>query len=160
MNHERVLESGVLILMLSFFTGLIVLLIQSDIAQPARILPYITAAIVIPLIAFKLLQSFSSEVRATVDQLRKRVGLDELEDTTNPLSRGELFTIGWLSLLVSSAYVLGLVIGMFLSIFVFVAYREGQYLRAAIIAIAVSGVVYLSLPILFNKLLWQGLLLG
>lgn len=160
MNHERVLESGVLVLMLSFFTGLVVLLVQSDIAQPARILPYITAAIVIPLIAFKLLQSLSSELRTTVDQLRKRVGLDKSEESTNPLLRGELLTIGWLGLLVGSAYVLGLVIGMFISVFTYVAYREGQYLRAAIIAIAVSGVVYLSLPILFNKLLWQGLLLG
>lgn len=160
MNHERVLESGVLVLMLSFFTGLIVLLIQSDMAQPARILPYITAAIVIPLIAFKLLQSLSSELRTTVDQLRKRVGLDKSEESTSPLLRGELLTIGWLGLLVGSAYVLGLVIGMVISVFTYVAYREGQYLRAAIIAIAVSGVVYLSLPILFNKLLWQGLLLG
>lgn len=160
MNHERVLESGVLVLMLGFFTGLIVLLVRSNIAQPARILPYITATIVIPLIAFKLLQSLSSDVRETVGQLRKRVGLDRSAETTNPLSRGELFTIGWLGLLVSSAYVLGLVIGMFISIFAFVAYREGQYLRAAIIATAVSGLVYLSLPILFNKLLWQGLVLG
>lgn len=160
MSHERALESGVLILMLGFFTGLIVLLIQSDIAQPARILPYLTAAIVIPLIVFKLLQSLSPEVDEVVNQLRKRVGLDESKETTNPLSRGEVFTIGWLGLLVGSAYVLGLVIGMFISVFTYIAYREGQYLRAAIIAIVVSGTVYLSLPILFNKLLWQGLLLG
>jgi hypothetical protein len=160
MNHERALEIGVLTLMLGFFTGLIVLLIQSDIAQPARILPYLTAAIVIPLIVFKLLQNLSPKAHETVDQLRKRVGLDQTEETTSRISQGELFAIGWLGLLVGSAYILGLVIGMFVSIFIYVAYREGQYLRGAIIAIAVSGIVYLSLPILFDKLLWQGLLLG
>lgn len=160
MSHERALESGVLVLMLGFFTGLTVLLVQSDIAQRARILPYLTAAIVIPLIVFKLLQSLSPEVDERVDQLRRRVGLDESKETTNPLSRDEVFTIAWLGLLVGSAYVLGLVIGMFLSTFTYVAHREGQYLRAAIIATVVSVTVYLSLPILFNKLLWQGLLLG
>lgn len=160
MNQERALELGFLVLLLGFFTGLTVILIRSNIAQPARILPYITAAIVIPLIVFKLLQSLSPEVRATVDQLRKRLGLGEVQETTSPLSRGELFTIGWLGLLVGSVYVLGLVVGMFLSIFSFVAYREGQYLRAAIIAIAVSGIVFFTLPVLFNKLLWSGLLLG
>lgn len=160
MNQERVLESGFLVLLLGFFTSLTILLIRSTIAQPARILPYITAAIVIPLIAFKLLQSLSPEVRVAVDRLREQVGLDELEETMSPLSRGELFTIGWLGLLVGSVYVLGLVLGMFISIFSFVAYREGQYLRAAIIAITVSGLVFLALPVLFNKLLWSGLLLG
>jgi hypothetical protein len=160
MNQERALQSGFLTVLLVFFGGLIALLVSSDIAQPARILPYITAAIVVPLLAFKLLQALSPTLRTRVLELRDRVGLSEQADLASSLSRQEVLTMAWLGLLVTTVYVLGLVIGMFLSVFAYIAYQEREYVRAAVIAGVIAGVVYVALPVFFNKLLWAGLLLG
>lgn len=160
MKQQQVIESGFFVVLLAFLVGLMALLVQSDIAQPARVLPYITAAIIVPLVGFKLGTSLWGGLDQRVSDLRERLGLGTSEDTVQRLSRAEAITMGWVVLLVTTVYVLGLVLGIFISVFAYVAYREGEYVQAALIAAVISGVVYIALPVFFNKLLWAGLLLG
>lgn len=160
MKQQQVIESGFFIVLLAFLVGLMALLVRSDIAQPARVLPYITAAIIVPLIGFKLSTTLSGGLDRWVSDFRERLGLGPREDIAQRLSRAEAITMGWVVLLVTTVYVLGLVLGIFLSVFAYVAYREGKYIRATLIAAVISGIIYIALPVFFNKLLWAGLLLG
>ena len=152
------LATGFYTALLGCFAILTLLLYQSGLQSEAKVLPYITAAIALPLLGFKTLRAASPRVQNNLQKLKQRFGLDEEHELAEPLVRAEFVTLGWLVMFVFTAYVFGLVFGIFVSVFAFIAHQEGEYLKAAAIALMISAVIYLSLPILFNKFLWPGLL--
>jgi cytochrome b subunit of formate dehydrogenase len=158
MNQNKAFAGGFYGFLLVAFVVLTVILSQSGLVSRATFLPYLSAAIAIPLLGFKFLRAVSPRIQQWLRNLKLRVGLDSEHEIAEQFDRAELFTLGWLILFVVIVYVFGLVTGMFVSVFGFIAYQEREYLRAAVIAFVVTGLVYLTLPLLFNETLWAGLL--
>lgn len=158
MKQREILATGVYAALLGYFVILTLLLYRSGLQSEAKILPYLTAAIAIPLLVFKTLRAASSRVHAWLENIKQRIGLVDEHEVATPLSSAELLSAGWLVMFVGIGYVFGLIVGIFVSVFVFISYHEKEYLKAGLIAFVISAIVYIALPVLFNKLLWPGLL--
>lgn len=158
MNQNKAFAGGFYGFFLVVFAVLTVILSQSGLAPRATFLPYLSAVIAIPLLGVKFLRVVSPSMQQWLRNLKTHIGLDSEHHIAEPFDRAELLTLGWLILFVVIVYVFGLVAGMFVSVFGFIAYQEHEYLRAAVIAFVVTGLVFLTLPLLFNETLWAGLL--
>lgn len=158
MNQNEAFAGGFFGFLLVSFAILTMILSQSGLDFRATLLPYLCTAIGIPLLGFKFLRTVSPQIQQRLRDFKSHIGYNMEYDVAEPFNRAELLTLGWLILFIMIVYVFGFVAGMFLSVFGFIAYQEHVYLRAAVIAFVTTGLVFLTLPLMFNETLWVGLL--
>lgn len=134
---------------------LVLLSSLGELSGDAQFFPYLVGALIIPLVVVELVRVFlPSTVRGIEEKL---FGSLDGPIVAEGIIREELETTGWIIGLFALTYVFGLLVGVFFSTFAYIAREEHDYRLAFGIAAGVTVSIFVLLTVVFDKILWSGI---